>query len=397
MMKINDLIKSEKVDWIKLSDLLDYEQPTKYIVRSTEYNDSFNTPVLTAGKTFILGYTDETTGIYPASNDNPVIIFDDFTTGNHWVDFKFKVKSSAMKILKPKNKNVNLRYCYHYIQTIKFDVTEHKRVWISKFSQIEIPIPSIEIQEEIVNILDKFTECVIELQGELQGELQAREKQYSYYLNKLLSEEYLLQISDLGEKDQFEATWNTLGSIGRVAMNKRIMKNQTSSGEVPFYKIGTFGKKANSFITQELYEEYRNKYSYPKKGDILISASGTIGRAIVYDGEPAYFQDSNIVWLEHNEEKVLNRYLYYFYQNVSWEKYVSKGGTIGRLYNSNFEKILIFVPSLDIQNKIVKILDTFYALAKDSSKGLQKEIDLREKQYAYYREKLFDFPKEGSN
>ncbi|MDO5096081.1 MAG: restriction endonuclease subunit S, partial [Peptostreptococcaceae bacterium] len=163
MTKIEEMLKGVKVEWKKLGDLLDYEQPTKYIVDSTDYNDSFSTPVLTAGQTFILGYTNESHGIYPASKRNPVIIFDDFTTGNHWVDFGFKVKSSAMKILKPKDKDISLRYCYHYIQTIKFDVTEHKRIWISSYSQIHIPIPPLEIQEKIVETLDKFTNYVTEL------------------------------------------------------------------------------------------------------------------------------------------------------------------------------------------------------------------------------------------
>ncbi|HEL0817616.1 TPA: restriction endonuclease subunit S, partial [Streptococcus equi subsp. zooepidemicus] len=95
----------------------------------------------------------------------------------------------------------------------------------------------------------------------------------------------------------------TLGEIGEIQMCKRILKNQTSSkGDIPFYKIGTFGKIADSFISRELFDEYKKKYSYPKKGEILISASGTIGRTVIFDGENAYFQDSNIVWVSHNEE-----------------------------------------------------------------------------------------------
>ena len=105
-----------------------------------------------------------------------------------------------------------------------------------------------------------------------------------------------------------------LGELGKVSMCKRILKKQTStSGDIPFYKIGTFGKLPNAFISNEVYEEYRSKYSFPKKGDILLSASGTIGRRVIYDGKPAYFQDSNIVWIANNEEEVLNEYLYVFY------------------------------------------------------------------------------------
>src|SRR5690606_30284777 len=101
---------------------------------------------------------------------------------------------------------------------------------------------------------------------------------------------------------------------GRVAMCKRVFKSETSPvGDIPFYKIGTFGGTADSYITTELYRDYRAKYSFPKKGDVLISAAGTIGRAIPYDGEPAYFQDSNIVWLDNDESIVTNEYLCHWY------------------------------------------------------------------------------------
>ena len=393
MKFMEKLLVGEKVEWKRLEDLINYEQPTKYIVSSTEYNDEFAIPVLTAGQTFILGYTNEMKGIYEANTENPVIIFDDFTTSNHWVDFKFKVKSSALKILKSKNMNVNLRYCYHYMKTIKLDITEHKRMWISRYSQIKIPIPSLETQEKIVKILDNFTKYVTELQAELQ----ARNKQYNYYRDMLLSEDYLNKISErldsLNEENQ-ELYLTTLGEVGKVSMCRRILKNQTTSnGEVPFYKIGTFGKKADSFISKSLFEEYKSRYSFPKKGDILISASGTIGRTVIYNGEDAYFQDSNIVWIDNDETVVKNKYLYYFYSTNPWK--ISNGGTISRIYNKDIEKIKIFVPPIEIQNKTVKILDRFQELLSDTKGLLPFEIEQRRKQYEYYREKLLTFDKEA--
>ena len=395
MTKIEELLKNEKVEWKKLGEVIDYEQPTKYIVNSTQYDDKFKTPVLTAGQTFILGYTNEIEGIYKASKEDPVIIFDDFTASNHWVDFEFKVKSSAMKILKPKNQFVNLRYCYHYIKTINFDVTEHKRIWISKYSQLEVPIPSLEIQEKIVKILDKFTNYVTELQSELQS----RTKQYNYYRDKLLSEQYLNKISekiDKFEDKEYKLRVTTLGEIGEIKMCKRILKEQTSTkGTVPFYKIGTFGKKADSFISREIFEEYKKKYSYPKKGEVLISASGTIGRTVIFDGEDCYFQDSNIVWLSHNESKVLNKYLYYYYQIVNWNP--SSGGTIKRMYNYNLVNMKIFLPPIEIQDKVVKVLDKFQELLKDTKGLLPQEIEQRQKQYKYYREKLLTFDEKCGN
>ena len=109
--------------------------------------------------------------------------------------------------------------------------------------------------------------------------------------------------------------WKKLGEIGEVCMCKRIMKEQTSeSGEIPFFKIGTFGAVADSFISRELFEDYKSRFSYPKKGEILISASGTIGRSVIFDGKEAYFQDSNIVWISNDESVAINKYLYYCYR-----------------------------------------------------------------------------------
>lgn len=236
-----------------------------------------------------------------------------------------------------------------------------------------VPVPPLEVQREIVRILDHFTE----LTSELTAELTARKKQYEHYRDRLLIQ---------GDK----AVWMTLGDIGKVSMCKRIMKAETSSqGEVPFFKIGTFGKEPDAYITREKFEEYREKFSFPQKGDVLISAAGTIGRTVIYDGKPAYYQDSNIVWLDNDESKVINKYLYYYYQLQPWA--VSTGGTIARLYNDNISKAKIAVPPLDEQHRIVSILDRFDALCNDLTSGLPAEIAARQKQYEYYRDKLLTF------
>jgi type I restriction enzyme S subunit len=246
-----------------------------------------------------------------------------------------------------------------------------------------MPEKSLEIQSEIVRILDTFTE----LTAELTAELSLRKKQYNHYRDQLLSFE------------EGEVEWKTLGWIGDVRMCKRIMKNQTSdSGDIPFFKIGTFGKEPDAYISRDVFEEYKERYSYPRVGEILISASGTIGRAVIFNGEDAYFQDSNIVWLENDESKVLNKYLFYFYQIASWN--VSDGGVIKRLYNDNIKKTLIPIPfpndpekSLAEQARVVEILDKFDILTTSISEGLPREIELRQKQYEYYRDLLLSFPK----
>ena len=170
-------------EWKKLGDILDYEQPSKYIVSSSEYDDNYDIPVLTAGQTFILGYTDEKEGVYKASKKNPTIIFDDFTTGHHWVDFDFKIKSSAMKMLRLKNNKSLLRYIFYSMALINYVPTEHSRQWISKYSQFEIPLPNIKDQECIVNSLDNFTNLI----SSLKEEIALRQKQYEYYREKLLT------------------------------------------------------------------------------------------------------------------------------------------------------------------------------------------------------------------
>ena len=132
---------------------------------------------------------------------------------------------------------------------------------------------------------------------------------------------------------QNDRNWEnlTLGEIGEPLMCKRIFKEETTpnpNNGVPFYKIGTFGGAADSYIPIAVYEQYKSKYSFPNIGDILISASGTIGRLVIYDGSPAYFQDSNIIWLGHNEKTILNSFLFYSYANLKWQ--TSDGGVISR-------------------------------------------------------------------
>ena len=231
------------------------------------------------------------------------------------------------------------------------------------------PVPPLPVQRKIVRILDNFTE--------LTAELAARKKHYEYYTEQLMN---------FGDNVKVL----TLGEIGSVKMCKRIMKSQTNTeGGIPFYKIGTFGKEPDAFISEEVFEEYKEKYSYPKKGDILISCSGTIGRTVVFDGEPAYFQDSNIVWLEHDGTLVTNKYLQYCYKKQPWQ--ISTGGTIARLYNDNILKAQIPVPPIEEQERIVGILDRFDALCNDLTSGLPAEIEARTKQYEYYRDKLLTF------
>lgn len=165
----------------KLGDILDYEQPTKYIVNSTQYNDSFKIPVLTAGQTFILGYTNEEHGIRKATKDKPVIIFDDFTTSSHLVDFSFKIKSSAMKLLSLKNEEDNIYFINNILQNLNYIPESHERHWISKFSKFEVLIPNAEEQNIIGSFFQNLDKSVT-LQQQKLDKLKDLKKAY---LNEL--------------------------------------------------------------------------------------------------------------------------------------------------------------------------------------------------------------------
>ena len=188
----------------------------------------------------------------------------------------------------------------------------------------------------------------------------------------------------------FAENWtkHKLGEIATVEMCRRIFKEETSEiGEVPFYKIGTFGGKADAYISQDIFDEYKEKYSYPQIGDILISASGTIGRTVVYSGELAYYQDSNIVWLNINKAKLCNIFLNQFYQIAKWSGI--EGTTIKRLYNSNILDTSISLPSLPEQKKIGE----FFQNLDNLIDAEQKKLDNLKQLKKGYLQQLF--PQDG--
>lgn len=163
-----------------------------------------------------------------------------------------------------------------------------------------------------------------------------------------------------------------LGDIGDVSMCKRVMKYQTTEkGDIPFYKIGTFGNKADAYITRELFDDLKQKYSYPQKGAILLSAAGTIGRTVVFDGNDSYFQDSNIVWIDNDESSVLNSYLYYCYKTMKWE--TENGGIVTRLYNDNLKSALLLVPNIQEQAVIASVLSDVDGLLRELGELIAKK------------------------
>lgn len=170
----------------------------------------------------------------------------------------------------------------------------------------------------------------------------------------------------------------SLGEIGEPCMCKRILKEQTSpTGDIPFYKIGTFGGIPDAYISRELFEQYKEQYNYPKKGTLLLSAAGTIGRVVVFDGKDSYFQDSNIVWIDNDETKVTNDFLFYCYSRMQWK--TEEGGIVSRLYNANLKSTSFIAPkSLAEQERIAKALSDVDALISTTEKLIQKKKNIKQ-------------------
>jgi type I restriction enzyme S subunit len=257
--------------------------------------------------------------------------------------------SSEFIVFRP-NEHLNSEYLYYFLnqqsfrdagQAVMTGAVGHKRVPKDFIQAMQIPLPPIPEQQRIVAILDQAFADIEKARANAEKNLKNARELFDSYAQKIFSQ----------KTDGWQEA--TIGQLGKVSMCKRILKQQTSAmGDIPFYKIGTFGKEANAFIPAELFEEYKNRYSFPKLGDVLISASGTIGRCVVYNGEPAYFQDSNIVWIDNDEKLVSNEYLLHFYRVCDWNP--SRGATISRLYNDDLRKIKISFPAKSEQTLVSK-------------------------------------------
>ena len=385
MSKLEELIQKycpDGVEYVPLGDYLFYEQPTNYLVESTVYDDSYPTPVLTAGQSFVLGYTKETEGIFKASKDNPVIIFDDFTTSFHWVEFSFKVKSSAMKMLRPVDeKKALFRYLYHCMKSIMYTPGDHTRQWIGIYSQFIVPLPPLSIQEKVVSILDP----IIELQTALQTELQKRRVQYNYYRDYLLSFE-----------DRADVEWKRLGDIVQIGDGLHGTPNySTNTG---YYFING-NNLHNGVIVYDNNTKQISKEEYDRvkvdldDNTILMSINGTVGNIAIYRGEQIALGKS-AAFFKVNGHYLSVLYLYYYLQSSQAHSYYEQaqtGSTIKNLGLKALREMLIPVPSHSEQEKISSILGLFDTLINDLKQGLPAEIEARKQQYDYYRDTLLSF------
>ncbi|HFI0402577.1 TPA: restriction endonuclease subunit S [Streptococcus suis] len=406
MTYIADLIKEHcpnGVEWKELGEVLDYEQPTKYIVNSKDYNEEYPIPVLTAGQTFILGYTNETEGVYAASKEKPIIIFDDFTTASKWVDFEFKVKSSAMKILTIQNEQVSkvlIRYVWHYLGTITYKPAQHGRQWIGTYSKIKIPIPPLEIQKEIVALLDKFTEYVTELTAELTAELALRQKQYNYFRDSLLN--FDSDSSGGANNKVYQVEWKTLGEVAgfrRGSFPQPYGEKEWYGGEnsQPFVQVADISENGyclNASTQKRISQKAIPKSVFVPKGTVVVTLQGTIGRVAItqYD---AYVDRTIAIFDDYKCDIDTKYFAYQLKRKFDIEKEFARGSTLKTITKQEFSQFQIPIPPLPIQQRIVQVLDNFDAVCNDLNIGLPREIELRQKQYEYFREKLLTFTAEG--
>lgn len=339
---------------VRLGEVLDYEQPTNYIVKSVEYNDNFRTPVLTAGKSFILGYTNEKDGIY--DKELPVIIFDDFTTATKFVDFPFKVKSSAMKILKAKKKIADLKYLYYIIQEIEFNSEMHKRYWISQYSQIEVPLPPLTIQEEIVQRIERYEKII-------DGA-------------KQVVENYITQIDIEPEWEMVE-----LGKICDIKSGgtpKTEKKEYWENGTIPWLGSSVckdeYVIEPTKYITQKGLENSSAKILRP--GTTLIALVGaTIGKTGFLTFEATTNQNISGLY-PINELKLNTKYLYNISQTL-YQEFMKLGSGKFRMANLSFIKSLkIPLPTIEEQEEIVNRIEQEQRLV-DANKELIKIYEQR--------------------
>lgn len=333
----------------ELGELLPFEQPTAYIVKSTDYSDAYATPVLTAGKSFILGKTNETDGIF---DQLPVIIFDDFTTATQFVNFRFKVKSSAMKILHINTDLVIPKYIFYRLQIIQFDHSTHKRYWIQSYSKIKVLIPPLDEQfrivariEELFSELDKAVDT-----------LKTTKEQLAVYRQAVL-------------KNAFSCLPETV-EMDKIA---DMIDPQPSHRTPPEYKNGIpyigigdidYQNKKINFedarkVSPEVLDEHLHRYTI-HKGDFVMGKIGTIGKPYKIPDEQNYALSANVILIQPNKEKIYPEFLFWQFSSSLVTKQLTLGAkaTSQPAFGIKKARLLsIKICELEKQFKIIKRLE----------------------------------------
>ena len=398
MTNILELLKNEKVEWKKLGEVCEFNRGKTITKKNAIEGDI---PVIGGG---------QKPAYYHNESNREGITITVAGSGayagfvSYWEQPIFL--SDAFSI--EPNQKLNKRYLFHWLLQNQSRIYELKQgsgvphVYGSDLAKFEIPIPSLETQEKIVQILDKFTNYVMELQSKLQSELQSRTKQYTYYRDKLLSEEYLTKVTKEMEEDR-RLNVVTLGEIGEFTRGNGLQKKdfQEEGNPVIHYgqiytKYGFVVDEVLSYVSDEIFSKLRKA----QKNDILIATTSEnvedVGKSVVWVGENEIGFSGDMYSYRTKQN---SKYIAYYFQTNAFQKQKERKATgtkMIRIHGDDMEKFEIPLPPLSLQNKIVKVLDKFQVLLADTKGLLPEEIEQRQKQYEYYREKLLTFDVECS-
>ena len=376
-------------DWEerKLGEIFNYEQPTKYIVKSTEYDDNFNTPVLTAGKSFLLGYTDEISGIKNATVENPVVIFDDFTTDSHYVDFPFKIKSSAMKLLSLNDNSDNFYFMFNTLKNIKYVPQSHERHWISKFSSFVIYKPSQEEQQKIGSFFKQLDDTI----ALHQRKLDLLKEQKKGFLQKMFPKN--------GEKvpelrfAEFADDWEErkLGEIAPLRGGFAFKSSKFRNTGVPIVRISNIlssGEVGGDFVYYD-EQDKDDKYILPDKSAVLAMSGATTGKVSIlsqtdYDKvyqnqRVGYFQ--SVENIDYGFISTIVRSELFVMQLDS----VLVSGAQPNVSSKEIDSFNFMIPSYEEQQKI----GSFFKQLDETIALHQRKLDLLKEQKKGFLQKMF--------
>lgn len=358
----------------RLEELLEYEQPTAYIVSSTDYSDNYKTPVLTAGKSFILGYTNETAGIFDRL---PVIIFDDFTTAIQYVSFPFKVKSSAMKILHINKNLVHPKYIFYRMQVIQFDHSTHKRYWIQQYSKIKVKIPPLPEQERIVA---RIEELFSELDKAVET-LNTTKQQLAVYRQAVISTSFPeLTSSNSVHLDEIAEI------SGGITKGRDLSQQKTIT--LPYLRVANV---QNGYLDLSQMKDIEVKLNEVDKyllqeGDVLYTEGGDrdkLGRGTVWKNEiPRCVHQNHVFKARLNQERALPQYVAYWSMSVYARDYFFKKGkqsvNLASINKTVLSALILPMPSLEEQASIINNIESRLSVCDQIEKTIEQSLQQAE-------------------
>lgn len=357
---------------MKIKDYLIYEQPSKYIVDSDIYSDEYNIPVLTAGQTFILGYTNEKDNIYYASKEKPVILFDDFTCSVQYVDFPFKVKSSALKILKP-SKICDVKYFYYLLKNLKINNSTHKRYWISEVAEKDIKNISLEEQKEIRLKLDTIYNAIILKKKDIEDFLKLKKSLFYEMFKK--GEFNDIELDKTADFIDYRGKTPNKTTDGILLITAKNVKNEN------------YVSDPREFISEEEYKK-RMTRGFPQENDVLFTTEAPLGNVCrIPKGIGKFCTGQRIITLHPKNGIIISEYLEYVLlsdeiQSEIWKN--STGSTVKGIKSKLLAKIKIPVPSLQEQKKFknkINIIDKIIEIEKYDIIDLEKLLIVKVEEY----------------